>query len=91
MKKITLLLVALSAQINSAQNTFPLTGNVGIGITTPEAKLHVYGDIYSTNSSNEGGAISLFNSSKLTSSTAQRWSIYNMTGLYGNSLQFWSY
>ncbi|TDM00446.1 MAG: hypothetical protein C4K58_04365 [Flavobacteriaceae bacterium] len=65
-------------------------GDVGIGTTSPSAKLDVQGDIYTNSSSNEGGSISFYNPLK-TGSNAYRWSIYNMTGGYGNSLQFWSY
>ncbi|WP_260310057.1 hypothetical protein [Riemerella anatipestifer] len=39
----------------------------------------------------EGGAIMLTNPQKKDPSIANRWVIYNMTGGYGNSLQFWNY
>lgn len=42
-------------------------------------------------STNEGGAVVLVNPSKTHESTAKRWILYNMTGPYGNSLQFWNY
>ena len=45
MKNIILITAALISSITLfAQNTFPTTGNVGIG-TTPTAKLHVNGDL----------------------------------------------
>ena len=42
MKRVLLSLAVLcSSQFVNAQNTFPATGAVGIGITTPQAALHV--------------------------------------------------
>ncbi|QLC66929.1 hypothetical protein LPB248_11680 [Flavobacterium sp. LPB0248] len=41
--------------------------------------------------SNEGGALILQNPSKIDYGSAHRWVLYNMTGPYGNSLQFWNY
>src|ERR1017187_10174114 len=38
-----------------------------------------------------GGEIDSINTSKTAAGTAYRWSIYNMTAGYGNSLQFWDY
>lgn len=66
-------------------------GNVGIGTENPQQKIDVQGAIRSQASSNEGGAIYLDNNSKTSSDAANRWAIYNMTGQYTNSLQFWSY
>ena len=66
-------------------------GNVGIGTSSPTSKLDVNGVIKSGVHSNEGGAIFLENNSKNTPNTANRWAIYNMTGGYGDGLQFWSY
>ncbi|MDC8099119.1 hypothetical protein [Chryseobacterium rhizosphaerae] len=66
-------------------------GNVGIGTDSPQQKLDVQGAIMSQISSNEGGAIYLDNKAKTAPSSANRWAIYNMTGQYTNSLQFWSY
>lgn len=44
-----------------------------------------------TGGTNEGGSIILENSLKTTGSTSHRWVLYNMTGQYSNSLQFWNY
>jgi len=38
-----------------------------------------------------GSELNLFNYSKDSNGIGQRWAIYNMTGVYGNSLQFWIY
>ena len=93
MKKI-LALVFLSAcygNISAQTNVFPTNGNVGIGTLDPTQKLSVTGNILSSVASNEGGALWLQNPSKTANNLAYRWAIYNMTGSYGNSLQFWSY
>ncbi len=48
MRKIllfTFLVIAISGNIFSQTNTFPSSGNVGIGTTTPSKKLDVAGDI----------------------------------------------
>lgn len=65
-------------------------GNVGIGTENPQYKLDVRGSIVSQVASNEGGAVFLHNPNK-TAGAAHQWAIYNMTGGYGNGLQFWSY
>lgn len=51
----------------------------------------VNGEIYVSRSTAEGGALSLVNESKATQNAARQWTIFNMTGGYTNSLQFWSY
>ncbi len=48
-------------------------------------------NLMSSNSTSEGGAIELINPLKTANNTANKWIFYNMTGTYGNSLQFWSY
>jgi hypothetical protein len=48
MKKIFIvaLLCATATYSLKAQNTFPSSGNVGIGITTPQAALDINGGIF---------------------------------------------
>lgn len=66
-------------------------GNFGIGTSNPNQKLSVAGNISASAGSNEGAALILENPFKTANDLAYRWAIYNMTGPYGNSLQFWSY
>jgi hypothetical protein len=49
------------------------------------------GQLQATSSGTIAGEIDSINSSKTTAGTATRWSIYNTTSTYGNSLQFWDY
>jgi|GEM_PF-3617251 len=80
------------------------SGNVGIGTASPSTKFDVAGiirasgDIYTTNAglgstsnSTTGGSLSLTNPQKIANGTANHWTIYNMTGSYGNKLGFWAY
>ena len=75
----------------------PYSGNLGIGMVNPSEKLVVGGNglfngrIISTLSGDLGGEIVINNPSKTTNGTARSWSIFNMGGGYGNSLQFWAY
>ena len=73
-------------------------GNVGIGTTSPQCKLDVAGKIRSTDAVsisrsdvNVGGVLELLNPTKTAAGQAFSWKIYNMGGIYGNSLQFWAY
>lgn len=91
MKHFLSIVIMLSALNSFGQgNLWQESGNIGIGTTSPEYKLSVVGGISSNQSTNEGGALILQNSSKLTEGT-YRWILYNMTGPYSNSLQFWNY
>jgi hypothetical protein len=69
-------------------------GKVGIGTVTPQENLHVIGAIKvaaNTDNGSMGGRLTLTHSGKLTNGIAKDWTIYNMSGTYGNSLQFWAY
>jgi hypothetical protein len=61
------------------------------GVNTFTGEQVVNGNITSSITSNEGGSITLTNPSKTASNVSNNWKIYNMTGAYGNGLQFWSY
>jgi hypothetical protein len=95
MKNILIAIIAI--QFSYSQNTFPTNGNVGIGTLLPISTLDVIGNglfrgsITSSIPDNTGGRINLINDTKLSNGIGQRWTIYNMTGVYGNSLQFWAY
>lgn len=73
-------------------------GNVGIGTPAPGYKLDIAGNARVTNElyisgagSDIGGSLSIMNTAKTSTGQASKWSIYNMSGSYGNSLQFWAY
>lgn len=73
-----------------------IDGNVGIGTATPQANLHVVGDnlttgrIIASKADEAGGELRLHNPTK-TGAGASNWILYNMTGIYGDSLQMWNY
>jgi hypothetical protein len=75
----------------------PYSGNLGVGVVNPMQKLEVGGSglfngrVISTISGDIGGEILINNPSKTANGTAKSWGIFNMTGGYGNSLQFWAY
>ena len=66
-------------------------GNVGIGTTSPVNKFDVKGGIGVYGSGDTGSPIIIYNESKTQAGQAKEWKIWNMTGTYGNSLQFWAY
>ena len=49
-------LLSISITVNAQTNTFPGTGNVGVGTTTPIEKLDIRGNIYLRNMANLVGA-----------------------------------
>ncbi|MEI6556392.1 MAG: hypothetical protein WCL70_12450 [Paludibacter sp.] len=83
-----------------ASNYYFGNGNVGIGKLPTNIKLDVGGSAsvdteFSISGSGAvngiGGEIHIYNSAKTGVGEMSRWSIYNMNGGYGNSLQFWAY
>ena len=71
-------------------------GNLGIwldngGVIDANTPFNAYGQIQSIQSGPIGGTLAVNNPSKTTAGTANSWKIYNTTGSYGNSLQFWDY
>jgi hypothetical protein len=81
----------------SGSNIYYNNGNVGIGTANPTTKLTVAGYIKSAriiaseSDPDIGGAVVLINEQKTLPGQAKDWAIYNMSGTYGNSLQFWAY
>ncbi|WP_260128728.1 hypothetical protein [Elizabethkingia anophelis] len=79
-----------NTQSINIDNLYSKNGNIGIGTKAPATNLEVSGIIRASSSNDEGGSIDIYNSSK-TGTNINTWRIYNMTGGYGNSLQFWAY
>jgi hypothetical protein len=95
--------LTVKGTITGEQNTYFATagGMVGIGTTSPAQKLHVAGNqkvdgwsysaaFQASTSGDVGPSLNLVNPAK-PNGTAQTWTLYNMTGGYGNSLQFYVY
>ncbi|MES2458835.1 MAG: hypothetical protein V4594_25000 [Bacteroidota bacterium] len=79
-------------------NSFPPTGGVGIGTTSPLEALDVRGNAFISgkimsliSGPDIGGHLELRNPAKTANGAASNWTIFNMGGTYGNSLQFWAY
>jgi len=75
---------------NSEKVRIDAGGNVGIGTATPQVKLDVVGYVRTNGNDDVGGCFSIFNASKV-GAIVNNWTIFNMTGVYGNALKFWRY
>jgi hypothetical protein len=75
----------------SGSNISFRTKNGDNGIWNAWNEIATSNNLYSSVSSITGGNLSLQNPSKATINAASEWKLYNMTGVYGNSLQFWAY
>jgi len=62
------LTVAVSSVAMAQTNTFPATGNVGIGTTTPQSKLEINGGLSITGNNPTGGVNSFINTIQLINS-----------------------
>jgi hypothetical protein len=96
---VCLLTVSISfaqqwAGSNTTAGSISRGGSVGIGTAAPQANLHVIGEIKAednVDNGNIGARVRITHPGKTANGTAKDWVIYNMSGIYGNSLQFWAY
>jgi hypothetical protein len=73
--------------------------NVGIGTSSPTRKLHIKdggqyieeGSLQISLANDVGGNLYLTNPSKVGPDAISTWTIFNMTGGYGDGLHFWRY
>ena len=85
MKKIVFLFVFFSGiSTLIAQNTFPTTGNVGIGISTPSTLLHVNGTTRANELQLNGGSTKI--SIPSTTGGWARGMVYYSSGDFGSPL-----
>jgi hypothetical protein len=89
---------AINNSINFYRGPSAIGGAIGFNVNnnTEAARLdynglEVQGGIGATATHEAGGYLTLTNNSKTQTGLANKWRIYNMTGVYGNSLQFWVY
>jgi len=73
--------------LNDGQDTYAATLNQSLS-TTDNVR---FGRATIQGSGDCGSQLHLINTSKTANGQAYRWSIFNMTSGYGNSLQFWNY
>lgn len=85
--------------LNHEGSLFITGGKLGVGTTQVplDYKLAVAGKaitegvVASKHDIDIGGTVSILNPAKTEPGQASTWSIFNMGGSYGNSLQFWAY
>jgi hypothetical protein len=83
--------VAITVDHDSALKIQNTAGNFSLKVNTTGQRLEIEdGRIWVSKGTDVGGSITFFNPTK-TGGAANEWAIYNMTGGYGNSLQFWNY
>ncbi len=85
-------------ELENASGTKMLTvldnGYVGVNTTEPAERFHIRNtSMRIEGTSSIGGFLTLANTSKplATEGSMPMWRIYNMSGTYGNTLQFWGY
>jgi len=87
--------IAIKSSPGSPTMYFRSVGENGGGnwakVLTSEGNPKINGFLSIERGDNLGGYIDIRNSSKTQNGVANSWKIYNMTGTYGNSLQFWAY
>lgn len=77
--------VALGNDLNVAGKLYTA------GPITTNGYIYATSDIITSANSDAGGVLSIQNPQKTGAGVASAWKIYNMTGGYGNGLQFWAY
>ncbi len=79
------------ADISALRNLNSLANKLTTGGLTVPGSVGVTDNISVTNNSNEGGRVRIINGKKTAAGQTNDWSIWNMTGDYGNKLSFWRY
>ena len=91
MKKLIIALIGIAFLVNvSAQLKVNSSGHVQMGNQTEISHPHE-ASVKIKGSSDLGGRLIIENTTKKQPHQAERWHIFNMTGVYGNALQFWAY
>jgi hypothetical protein len=79
-------------QIRCDNTGFRLTDGGGSNLTDLHLNtLSATNHISASQASDVGGSVRIINPNKKVANTTQNWTIWNMTGAYGNKLSFWRY